>query len=132
MDSFVSGGVWSGFQVYGLRVEGPVSEHVSVSSVTSLQPSDLATNARMTGFVDYWEVLALAGEINLCGECRGDWDISTYFGTTQSALFDWGMTRVGFRARRNADFELSSTLYFRSGDLGDPTVELVIGAVTHW
>jgi len=132
VDSVISGGAWSGFEVYGLRIEQAFSEAVSVSARTSLQPADLANNARMTGFVDYWEVLSLGGSWDLCGGIRGDWSVATYFGTTQTRLFDWGMTRFEFRARRNAEFEVSSTIYFRSGDLGDPTAEWVIGIVTHW
>ena len=132
VDSVLSGGAWSGFEVYGLKIEQAFSKAVSVSARTSLQPTDLATNARMTGFVDYWEALTLAGNLDLCSGIRGDWSVATYFGTTQTRLFDWGMTRLEFRAHRNAEFELSSTLYFRSGDLGDPTAEWVVGVVTHW
>jgi len=69
---------------------------------------------------------------DLCGGIRGDWSVATYFGTTQTRLFDWGMTRFEFRARRNAEFEVFLTIYFRSGDLGDPTAEWMIGIVTHW
>ncbi|MBN1858921.1 hypothetical protein JW848_06925 [Candidatus Bipolaricaulota bacterium] len=132
VDSVVSGGQWSGFQVYGLRIDEALSDEFSICSMTSLDPTDLAANARITGFVDYWEALILAGCFDLCGGIQGDWRAATYFGTTQTTLFDWGMTRFEFRARRSAEFELSSTIYFRSGDLGDPTVELVVGVLTHW
>ncbi len=132
VDSVVSGGRWSGFQVYGLRIDEALSDEFSICSMTSLDPTNLATNARMTGFVDYWEVLTLAGGFDLCSGIQGDWRAATYFGTTQTSLFDWGMTRFEFRVRRNTECEFSSTIYFRSGDLGDPTVELVMGALTHW
>jgi hypothetical protein len=60
------------------------------------------------------------------------WGVATYFHAGSNQLFDWGMTTGRFdltlNDHVNVDFELAS----RSGELGDPRVELSFGWTVRW
>ena len=60
------------------------------------------------------------------------WDVATYFHAGSDPLFDWGMTKGRFDLAVNDDVSASFELVNRSGELGDPTVELSFGWTVRW
>lgn len=118
----------TGVSIYGLRVEYDVGD-VKVVSAMSLDP---AKNSVLTGQSDYFEVLRASGTLTGCCSGSGSWGLATYFHAGSDQLFDWGMTTGGFdlalNDRMNVDFEF----VYRSGELGDPRVELSFGWVVRW
>jgi hypothetical protein len=117
-----------GFTVYGLRVECNIGD-VRVVSATSLDPNK---NATMTGQSDYWEVLRLSGTLMGCCGVPGSWGISTYFYGNSTKLFDWGMTTGRFDLALDEHLNANVDVVMRSGELGDPMVELSFGFVVRW
>jgi len=117
-----------GLAIYGLRVEWEIGD-VRVVNATSFDP---AKNAVLTGQSDYFEVLRASGTVTGCRGAPGSWGMATYFHAGSDRLFDWGMTTGRFDLALNdcvnADFEL----VYRSGELGDPTVELSFGWTVRW
>ena len=127
-----SGALFGGFDVYGLMAEHRFGNGIGFESRSSLHPTDHAINTRVTGLSDYWEVGTLFGGFDLCCGLRLNWKIATYFGVTQSRLFDWGMTRAAVSFARAANLEIEALCILRSGDLGDPTAEWAFRLKTHW
>ncbi len=125
----VGPGVVEGAVLYGLVVECDVTPAVRVKSATSF---DLAKNATVTGQVDYFESLALSGDLESCCGVPGTWSAVTYFRASSSQLFDWGMTvlkaDVGISQHLSVRFDLA----VRSGELGDPVSEFTIGWTARW
>jgi len=117
-----------GFTIYGLRMECRVGD-VTVVSATSL---DRNKNATMTGQTDYWEVLRLSGTLMGCCEAPGSWGIATYFANDSGQLFDWGMTTARFDLAADEHLNANVDLAMRSGELGDPKVEISFGFVVRW
>jgi len=117
-----------GFTVYGLRLECDVGD-VRFASATSLDPNK---NATMTGQSDYWEVLRLSGTLMGCCGVPGSWGIATYFTGGSTKLFDWGMTTGRFDLAVDEHLNANVDVVMRSGELGDPMVELSFGFVVRW
>ena len=117
-----------GISIYGVVVEREMGD-VKVVSATSLDP---AKNSRVTGQTDYGEVLRATGTLSGCCGAPGSWGLATYFHRDSTRLFDWGMTRgrmdVGVSDHVNATFEA----VWRSGELGDPVLELSFGWAVRW
>ncbi len=117
-----------GFSIYGVRVECEIGD-VRVVSATSLDP---LKNSVMTGQTDYWEVVRATGTLMGCCGARGTWGLATYFYDASTQLFDWGMTTgrfdLGLTDQVNVNFEV----VHRSGELGDPRVELSFGWTVRW
>ena len=77
-------------------------------------------------------MLRASGTLTGCCGAPGSWNVATYFHAGSDQLFGWGMTKGRFdlalNDRVNANFELVS----RSGELGDPAVELSFGWTARW
>ena len=117
-----------GFTIYGLRLECGIGG-VKVVSATSLDP---AKNAVLTGQSDYFEVLRASGTLTGCCGAPGSWGVATYFHAGADQLFDWGMTTGRFDLALNDRVTADFMLVSRSGELGDPRVELSLGFVVRW
>ena len=126
------GGAWDmeidGFTIYGLRMECDIGG-VKVVSATSLDP---AKNSALTGQTDYFEVLRASGTLMGCCGVPGSWGIATYFYGASDQLFDWGMLTGSFDLALNEYVNTNFELVYRSGELGDPRVELSFGWVVRW
>jgi hypothetical protein len=117
-----------GVSIYEVRIECDIGG-VKVASATSLDP---AKNSRVTGQTDYFEVLRMSGTLMGCCEVPGTWGIATYFYGNSTQLFDWGMTTGAFDLALTDYVDSNLELVFRSGDLGDPKMELSFGFVVRW
>jgi hypothetical protein len=117
-----------GFTIYGLRLECDIGD-VKVVSATSLDP---AKNAVLTGQSDSFEVLRASGTLAGCCGVPGSWGVATYFYAGSDRLFDWGMTTGRFDLSLNDRVSVNFELVNRSGELGDPTVELSFGWTVRW
>ncbi len=117
-----------GFTIYGLRVECDIGG-VKVVSATSLDP---AKNAVLTGQSDYFEVLRATGTLTGCCGVPGSWGVATYFYAGSAQLFDWGMTTGRFDVALNDHVNVNFEVVNRSGELGDPRVELSFGWTVRW
>jgi len=124
--------LFDGVNVYGLMLEHRFGSGIVFESRNSFQPSDHAINTRVTGLSDYWEVDTLRGGFDLCCGLHLTWRFATYFGVTQSTLFDWGMTCATVSLARGTDLEIEALCILRSGDLGDPAAEWTFRLRTHW
>jgi hypothetical protein len=58
--------------------------------------------------------------------------VATYFQAGSDRLFDWGMTTGRFDLALNDQVDADFELVLRSGELGDPTVELSFGWTVRW
>ncbi len=117
-----------GFEFYGVRLECEIGD-VKVVSATSLDPGK---NATMTGQSDYFELVRMSGMLVGCCDLPGTWGIATYFYDKSTQLFDWGMLAGTFDLALNEHANVSFTTVLRSGELGDPRVELSFGFVVRW
>ena len=115
--------------IYGLVLECDVAPYVHVKSATSFDP---AKNATVIGQVDYFESLALSGDLGSCCGVPGVWSAVTYFRTGSSQLFDWGMTVLKADVGVSEHFSMRFDFAVRSGELGDPLSELTIGWTARW
>jgi hypothetical protein len=115
--------------LYGLVLECDVTPFVHVKSATSF---DLSKNATVTGQVDYFESLALSGDLESCCGVPGTWSAVTYFRSPSSQLFDWGMTVMKADIGISEHFSVRFDLAVRSGELGDPLSEFTIGWTARW
>jgi hypothetical protein len=117
-----------GFSLYGLRLECDIGG-VKLVSATSLDP---LRNSSVTGQTDYFEVLRMSGTLMGCCGAPGTWGIATYFYKDSTQLFDWGMLTGAFDLALTDDVSVSLETALRSGELGDPRVELSFGWTVRW
>lgn len=117
-----------GFALYGVRMECAVGD-VTVVSATSLEGGK---NATMTGQTDYFEVVRLTGPLGGCCGVPGRWGVATYFAASSGQLFDWGMTTGTFEVALHERVSTRLELVLRSGELGDPKVEMSFGWTVRW
>jgi len=119
----------TGIAIHGLIVECPLPGDMHFRSATSLVESK---NMLITGQTDYFESIRIGGPLSSCCGIPGTWSVATFFQSSSTQLFDWGMTRanadVGITDNFGASFELTS----RSGELGDSTCELSFGWTVRW
>jgi len=102
---------------------------ITLVSATSFDPSK---NSRVTGQSDYFEVLRARGKISGCCGLSGTWQTATYFTSSSSSLFDWGMSTGKFSLALSDMLSGYVELVVRSGDLGDEKVELSFGVTAKW
>ena len=102
---------------------------VKVVSATSLDP---LKNSSVTGQTDYWEVLRASGTLMGCCGMPGTWGLAAYFYGGSNQLFDWGMLTGAFDLVLNDHVNVNFELVNRSGELGDPRVELSFGWTVRW
>jgi len=117
-----------GIGLYGIRIEDTIGE-VRFVSATSLDPFK---NSVLTGQSDYFELISLSGPLSSCCGEPGEWSLSTYFQSTHTTLFDWGMTVFRFKANLSEGFSASIEAIVRSGTFGDPIMELTFGWQVRW
>jgi len=76
--------------IEGIKLTCTIPPNTEVLSATALDDS---ANARMTGFIDYFEVISVAQPFTRCCDVVGRWQIYYYFDRTSTSLFDVGMIR---------------------------------------
>jgi len=124
-----SSDVITSFDFYGIKLECTIPPGIRVVSATSLHPD---YNSRMTGLIDYFEVIRISGNLAGCCGVPGYFGIATYFYAHSTLLFDWGMTVASFDLGLSEQFTFSFDLIMRSGELGDPTSEISVGWTVRW
>ncbi len=120
--------VVDGLSIYGVKFETSLGG-VRVVSASSF---DASKNASVTGQTDYWEVLRLSGTTMGCCGAPGIWGLATYFHDRSGQLFDWGMTTAHLELGLSDTVSGSFETVVRSGELGDPKLELSFGLVVRW
>ena len=117
-----------GFSIYGVKLECDIGG-VKVVSATSL---DSTRNSSVTGQTDYFEVLRMSGRLMGCCGAPGTWRTAAYFSHDSMQLFDWGMLTGAAALDLTDDVSMSFETVLRSGELGDPKVELSFGWTMRW
>jgi len=117
-----------GLSIYGVKLDTEIGG-VRFVSATSFDPKK---NSSVTGQTDYFEVVRLSGRLSGCCGFAGTWKTATYFHADPVTLFDWGMTTMSFHATWSEWLDTSTELVFRSGELGDPKMELGAGIRIRW
>jgi len=107
----------------------PFAPFGNPTSATSLVP---AKNSSVPGQSDYFEVVRVTGTLTGCWGVPGSWGVATYFHAGSNQLFDWGMTTGRFDLALNDHVKVNFELVCRSGELGDPAVELSFGWTLRW
>jgi len=115
--------------IYGIALDCDLPGGITFQSATSMDP---AKNSRVTGQVDYFEVMRLSGPLESCCGVPGYWNVATYWATASTMLFDWGMTVMSAQVVINDYLSLTGEATFRSGDFGDPTSEIRFGWTVRW
>ncbi|MFC2099607.1 hypothetical protein ACFLSF_02105 [Candidatus Bipolaricaulota bacterium] len=118
-----------GISIYGIALDCSLPGGITFHSATSMDP---ARNSRVTGQVDYFEVMRLSGPLESCCSVPGCWNVATYWATASTQLFDWGMTVMSAQVVINDYLSLTGETTFRSGDFGDPTAEMRFGWKASW
>lgn len=121
----------TGIVIYGLKLECEIPPGVSFVSATSF---DRNYNSKVTGWTDYFEVIRLAGDLVGCCGVPGYWGISTYFYSSSSLLFDWGMTIASFDLGLSDQLSFSLDVAIHSGELtlSAPWTEISVGWTVRW
>jgi hypothetical protein len=91
-----------------------------------------AKNSSVTGQMDYFEMFMISGRTMSCCGAPGTWQISTYFQSDHSTLFDWGMTLFKLDMGLTDQFSASTEIAIRSGMFTEPTLELTFGWTARW
>jgi len=68
----------------------------------------------------------------VCCRYPGTWNLASYSNTSSDQLFDWCMTIFGMDVRLSNPFTLAFETTFRSGELGDPKLEITFGWTVRW
>lgn len=118
--------------IYGFRIECDIPGEFGSIRLVSATSFDPLYNARVTGQSDYFELLRLSGPLQSCCTPPGSWSMATYFYDGASTLFDWGMTIFRIDVRVAAQFDFLFETILRSGEFGDPPLELMVGWTTRW
>lgn len=118
-----------GFSIYGIKLQQTLPDGIRIQMATSF---DSAKNSSVTGQMDYFEMFMISGRTMSCCGAPGTWQISTYFQSDHSTLFDWGMTLFKLDMGLTDRFSASTEIAIRSGTFGDPTLELTIGWTARW
>ncbi len=117
-----------------IRLDCTLVEGVRLRMQSSLDPTDLALNESVTGFLDYWESTVLSGRFRPCAGLDGTWEVRAYFARpgVGAQLFDLG--RLDLRASLACGrlWGLSSDFIFRTGAFGGPTAEWMLGFEMTW
>jgi len=100
-----------GISLYGVKFRTSFSDGIELRMDTSFVEEK---NASVTGYSKYFEVWKLFGPITFCCGGAGRWQIETYFETSGSKLFDWGMTRFKLDTSLTDQVRLSTCFEFCS------------------
>ena len=118
-----------GFSIYGIKLRYAWEDGTAIQSATSF---DSAKNGSVTGQSDYFELYLLSGRTTSCCGAPGTWSVATYFASTSTQLFDWGMTLFKLDMGLTEQFGASTEIAIRSGAFGDPTLEVTLGWRARW
>ena len=118
-----------GFDIYGVVIDYTYSDGVRIKSATAFGSSH---NSSVTGQSDYFELFLLSGKTTSCCDLPGTWSVATYFSSSSTQLFDWGMTVFKLDASLSDQLSTSTQIAIRSGEFGDPTLELSLGWTARW
>ncbi len=112
--------------LYGLQFQATLPGGITVRTDTALSEDK---NASLTGYSEYFERFRLSGPTQSCCGGPGQWEIRTYFQSTSTTLFDWGMTSIGATEVLTDNFRFSLDLNFRAVE---PVWEITIGWEVSW
>ena len=128
------GGVLSGVRIRSLHLRTTCLGGATLQMDTSMDPTDVSLNSRVTGYADYWERDTLSGTFGECNGVGGRWGVSVYLLRPGVAnhLFDWGMTTLHAEVNCGALWSFYGRMIFRSGDLGTSKAEAEIGFRSRW
>ncbi|MCK4356279.1 hypothetical protein KAW44_04280 [Candidatus Bipolaricaulota bacterium] len=115
-----------GISLYGVQFEASFPGGIGFRSDTSLSE---AKNSSLTGYSEYFERVRLWGPAESCCGTPGRWEIRTYFQSTHTTLFDWGMTTASLDLVLSDSIRFYTKLSFRSSD---PTWEWTGGWDIRW
>ena len=118
--------------IYGLRLECSIPSAYGDISFVSATSFDPIKNSTVTGQTDYFEVFRFTGPMLACCGYPGTWSMATYFNTTSTQLFDWGMTILSMDVGLSNHFTFMFETAFRSGHFGDPKLEITVGWTVRW
>jgi hypothetical protein len=117
-----------------IRLDCTLVEGVRLRMQSSLDPTDLALNESVTGFLDYWESTVLSGRFRPCVGLDGTWEVRAYFARpgVGTQLFDLGRLDLRFALACGRLWDLSGDFIFRTGAFGGPTAEWMLGFEVAW
>jgi hypothetical protein len=109
-----------GLNIYGVRIRSSVNG-ITFESLTYLD--DIHHTKE-----DYWEMFSFAVDGDTC--CGGgfDFEVTTHFGKTHDALFDWAETEIEGEFGLGEGFLFNTYLSFTAGGIDD----LILGFVFTW
>ena len=119
----------NGFSIYGIKLKQALGDGIMIQMATSF---DSVKNSSVTGQSDYFELFLLSGKTTSCCDLPGTWSVATYFSSSSTQLFDWGMTVFKLDASLSDQLSTSTQIAIRSGEFGDPTLELSLGWTARW
>jgi hypothetical protein len=112
--------------LYGLQFKTTFSDGITLRMDTSLVEDK---NSSVTGYSDYFEKWMLSGPAIACCGSPGRWQFATYFQSSETTLFDWGMSMFKLEAPLAEQFVVSTTLTFQSET---PDWEWICGCKLRW
>ena len=102
-----------GISLYGIQFQTSFPNGVGFRSDTALTED---RNASLTGYSDYFERVRIWGPTASCCGAPGGWEIQTYFQSSHTTLFDWGMTKIRADEVITDSIRFFVELTFRSDD----------------
>jgi len=114
-----------GISIYGVQFK-TTFDGITLRMDTSLVEDK---NSTMTGYSDYFEKWLLSGSVPACCGSSGRWQATTYFQSSESELFGWGMSTFKLEAPLAEQFLVSTEFSFQSDE---PHWEWTIGWKLHW
>lgn len=100
-----------GISFYGIRLKTTFPEGIKLQMDTSFVEDK---NSSVTGYSDYFERWMLSGPTIPCCGSPGRWQIDTYFQSSESTLFGWGMSNFEVKIYFIDQIRLSTKLTFRA------------------
>lgn len=117
-----------------IRLDCTLAEGVRLRMQSSLDPTDLALNESVTGFLDYWESTVLSGRFRPCSGLDGTWEVRAYFARPDvgTQLFDLGRLDLRVALSCGGLWDLSSEWILRTGAFGGPMAECMLRFEVVW
>jgi hypothetical protein len=112
--------------LYGLQFQTTFPDGITLRTDTALSEEK---NASLTGYSEYFERFRVSGPTQSCCGGPGQWEIRTYFQSSGTTLFDWGMTSISATEVLSDNIRFSIGLDFRAIE---PVWEIKIGWEVSW
>jgi len=96
--------------LYGLQFKTTFPEGITLRMDTSLVEDK---NSSVTGYSDYFEKWMLSGPAIACCGSPGRWQVAAYFQSSETTLFDWGMSTFKLEAPLAEQFVVSTEFTFQ-------------------